>query len=177
MISDVAAVEGLQLALSCDPAQTGDYAALTLARHDGSDDNGRPLVRLLGMARQKKVNYEVQVEQIVAITRKLLLPPYNAGGVTQILDSGGVGKPLLDYLRGASPLTANARGISMHGGMRSWTSQSEGITRASKVDVVTALNNSFLSKRLRYDPDTPGIGLLDQEVLNLRQTTTAAGSV
>ena len=65
----------------------------------------------------------------------------------------------------------------MHGGMRSWTSQSEGITRASKVDVVTALNNSFISKRLVYDPETPGIDLLDKEVLNLRQTTTAAGSV
>ena len=38
------------------------------------------------------------------------------GVLTHIIDAGGVGKPVLDYIRSNSPLTANARGISLHGG-------------------------------------------------------------
>ena len=171
------AVIGRQLCISVDPAQQQDFAALALARYEGADTSGRPIIRLLGVHRQKKVRYEVQVQQIAAMTRKLMLPPYSAAGVTQIVDAGGAGKPFLDYLRVESPLTANARGISMHGGKRSWTSQSEGITRAAKVDVVTALNNAFLSKRMIYAPDMPGREILESEVLRLRQKQTASGGV
>ena len=173
----VEAVIGRQLCVSCDPAQTSDFAALALARYAGSDSSGRPIIRLLGVHRSKKVSYEVQVAQVVSMTRRLMLTPYSAAGVTQIVDAGGAGKPFLDYLRAGSPLTANARGISMHGGMRSWTSQAEGITRASKVDVVTAINNAFVSRRLIYDPDMPGCPILEGEVLGLRQKQTAAGNI
>lgn len=174
---NVQAVFGRQLCLSLDPAQNSDFSAMVLARYEGPDASGRPIIRLLSATRQKRVAYEVQVKQFVQITRTLMLPPYSAAGVTHIIDAGGVGKPVLDYVRSSSPLTANARGISMHGGMRSWTSQQEGITRAAKLDVVSALNNAFIAKRLIYDPDMPGLAVLEDEVLKLRQTMTASGSI
>lgn len=169
------AVRDAEVVVSWDPAQTGDWCGISVMRLDGVDTGGNAIGRILGCARQKRVTYDRQAEQIVKMVEKL--HDSGARGVNVVIDAGGVGRGLMDMVRAASPLTANTIGISIHGGSKSFVDRQFNIVRAAKLSVVSFLDSGFSAGRMVYAPNAPGIGILEQEIKNLRATTTAAGNV
>ncbi len=168
-------VHGSEILLSIDPAQTADYAGITLVRLEGISKGGAAEGRILGCSRQQRVTYDRQAAQIVGAVNRL----YDAGarGVVVVLDAGGVGRGLLDIVRAADPLTAGAVGLSMHGGSKSFVDREYNIIRAAKLSVVSFLDGAFSGGRLTYSPDMPGLDLLTAEIQGLRANQTQAGNI
>lgn len=168
-------IQGAELCLSIDPAQTSDYMATSLLKLRGIDDTGRALTRWLGGTRSQGVSYDRQVRQIVRAVERLY--DRGASGVQVIIDRGGVGRSVCDHVRAESPLTSGAIGISLHGGERSWTQHSDRTVRASKVSVIGALKASFETKRITWDSSAPGAEILMREIQDLRAKQTTTGAI
>ena len=163
-----------EVLLTWDPAQTSDHCGIGLLCLDSIDTGGNAVGRILGVGRQQRVTYDLQTQQIVRAVERL----HDAGarGVEVAIDAGGVGRGLMDMVRAASPLTASTIGVSLHGGSKSFIDRQHNIVRASKLSVVSFLDSSFSGRRLIYDENVPGLGLLSSEIMNLRANTTASGN-
>jgi hypothetical protein len=167
-------VKDREVLLSIDPAQTVDMAGHVLMRLEDISPAGA-VGRILGCSRSRRVTYDEQSAQIVRAVERL--HDRGARGVNVVIDATGVGRGLLDMVRAASPLTSNTIGISIHGGSKSFLDKSYNIIRVSKVSCVSFLDASFAGSRIVYHPQTPGIGILESEIANLRANTTASGNV
>lgn len=168
------AVSGREVCLSWDPAVSVDFCGLSLFRLDAVTD-GSPTVTILGAGKHQKITLDEQVNQISRAVDKL----HDAGarGVDVVIDAGGSGRGVMDVVRARGSLTANAKGISLHGGSKSFFDRQFGIIRAAKTSVISHLDAAFGGKRIRYNPDAPGIGMLIGEIQMLRADVTGNGSV
>ena len=171
--ADPKVVRDREILLSVDPAQMTDWSAFTLMRLEDIV-NGTAKVRLLGAARHQKVSYDIQTKQIVRVVKSIL--DAGARSCQVSIDAGGVGRGLLDAVRDADPVTANAGGTSTHGGQKSHLDRTYNIIRVAKLSLISFIDGAFATKHLVYNRDALGADILISEIMNLRANTTAGGN-
>jgi hypothetical protein len=164
-----------EICLTVDPAQLTDWAAFALLRLESVNSGGAANIRVLGAARHQKITYDRQAAQIVNVVKSVLAA--GARSCTVCIDATGVGRGLLDAVRAASPLTASAGGVSVHGGAKSFVDSQYNIVRAAKLSVIGFIDAAFATKALVYNRAAPGIDIMVNEIMNLRADTTASGNV
>lgn len=146
--------------LGLDLGQAADFTALALVvrRPDGFDV---PMLdRIRGVA----------YPALVASVADLMETEQLAGKTQLVVDATGVGRPVLDMLRGAhlSPIAINIHGgAKVNGGRRA--------PRVPKRDLINGLLVTMQAGAIRISDQLPHAATLTRELQEMRRKVSAAG--
>jgi hypothetical protein len=156
--------------IGLDLGQAADYTALGVLR-DAGQVGGKPAFECGHLERfALGVGYPQMVEAVVALTQR----PELAGGWDLIPDATGVGRPVIDLLRGALGAAAKHIHPVTIGGGNQVTLNDIGYV-VPKRDLVVSLKVLLEGKRLTFAGGLPEVGMLVKEAMAFQvKITTAA---
>jgi len=175
--------DNLHYILGLDLGQSNDYTALAIAEMTGFDPppiaiywsdlkDREETETIYTFGHLERFPLHTPYTTIVQRVKALLAMPQFRGRTHLVVDSTGVGRPVIDLLRkeGLEPIAVTiTAGVDV-------TNEDEHNYRVPKRDLVSNTQVLFQSNRIRIARRLPEADILVQELMNFQTKITAAGN-